>query len=103
MSFTVNSFQQPIGLSLPDWQRRPLPERVTLNGQFCRLEPLSVERHGAQLWQAWGQAEDARGWTYLSVGPFDTEADFIQYIAGAAQSAQILSILPSWITPAAKR
>lgn len=87
MSFTVNSFQQPIGLSLPDWQRRPLPERVTLNGQFCRLEPLSAARHGAQLWQAWGQAEDARGWTYLSVGPFDTEADFMQYIAGAETSA----------------
>lgn len=87
MSFTVNSFQQPIGLSLPDWQRRPLPERVTLNGQFCRLEPLSVERHGAQLWQAWSQAEDSRGWTYLSVGPFDNEADFISYITGAGQSA----------------
>ena len=87
MSFTVNSFQQPIGLSLPDWQRRPLPERVTLNGQFCRLEPLSVERHGAHLWQAWSQAEDSRGWTYLSVGPFDNEADFISYITGAGQSA----------------
>ncbi|EPF16994.1 ribosomal-protein-L7/L12-serine acetyltransferase [Cedecea davisae] len=87
MSFTVNSFQQPIGFSLPDWQRRPLPERVTLNGQYCRLEPLSADKHGAQLWQAWSQAEDQRGWTYLSVGPFETEADFMGYIAGAEKSA----------------
>ena len=51
-----------------------------------RLEPLSAAQHGAPLWQAWRQAEDTRGWTYLSVGPFDTEVDFIQYIAGAEQS-----------------
>lgn len=86
MSFTFNRFQQPIGHSLPDWQRRPLPDRVTLCGQFCRLEPLSALQHGAQLWQAWSKAEDSRGWTYLSVGPFDNEADFIGYITGAEQS-----------------
>lgn len=87
MSFTVNCFQQPIGLSLPDWQPCPLPDSITLHGQFCRLEPLRAGDHGASLWQAWGQAEDARGWTYLSVGPFDTEADFMQYVAGAERSA----------------
>lgn len=42
---------------------------------------------GHSFGQAWAQAEDARGWTYLSVGPFNTEVDFMQYIAGAEKSA----------------
>ena len=37
---------------LTDWQPRPRPARVTLEGQFCRLEPLDPARHGDQLFAA---------------------------------------------------
>jgi len=37
---------------LIDWQPRPRPARVTLEGQFCRLEPLDPARHGDQLFAA---------------------------------------------------
>ena len=37
---------------LRDWQPRPRPERVELQGKFCRLEPLDPARHGDELFAA---------------------------------------------------
>ena len=39
-------------------------------GRYCRLEPLSAERHAADLYQAFSQAPDDSDWTYMGVGPF---------------------------------
>jgi hypothetical protein len=36
-----NSFGQPVGQALPDWQPRPFPQRQILQGRYCRLEPLT--------------------------------------------------------------
>lgn len=37
-----NSFGQPVGQALPDWQPRPFPQRQILQGRYCRLEPLTA-------------------------------------------------------------
>ncbi|MGH8698662.1 MAG: GNAT family N-acetyltransferase, partial [Burkholderiales bacterium] len=37
---------------LTDWQPRPRPGRVALEGRFCRLEPLDPAGHGDQLFAA---------------------------------------------------
>ena len=34
---------------LNDWKPRPRPERVVLEGRYCRLEPLDPAKHGDQL------------------------------------------------------
>ena len=60
----LNQFGQLIGDALPDWQPRPRPERVVLEGQFCRLEPLSLV-HADALFAAHQQATDTRNWTWL--------------------------------------
>ncbi len=44
---TFNEFGQPVGEALTDWQPRPHPSRVVLQGHYCRLEPLRVEHAGA--------------------------------------------------------
>jgi RimJ/RimL family protein N-acetyltransferase len=64
------SSEKSIGPSLPGWTARPPPPRATLDGRFCRLEPLSADKHAAELFAA--NSLDAAGanWTYLSVGPF---------------------------------
>ena len=85
MTDSSNEFQQPIGNALPDWQPCPRPQRVVLEGRFCRLEPLATE-HTAALWSAWSSAQDSRGWTYLSVGPFADSHQFSAFIDSAAQS-----------------
>ncbi len=86
MSNIQNCFNQPVGLPIADWQPRPLPERLIMEGRFCRLEPLNVDQHAADLWQAWSTADDQRGWTYLSCGPFNNKADYGAYLQTAASS-----------------
>ena len=39
----------PVGPRVPDPSPAPHPERVTLQGRYSRLEPLSAERHGDAL------------------------------------------------------
>ncbi len=86
MSHSLNAYQQPVGETLEEWHPRPCPQRVTLTGHFCQLEPLDVTRHFAGLYDAWRQAEDGRDWTYLSVGPFSTGEDFRRWLSHAESS-----------------
>lgn len=86
MTATLNEYQQPVGRSLEAWTPRPRPARVTLTGQYCRLEPLSVAQHLDDLYAAYGKAEDGRDWTYLPHHPFESKAAFQDYLAQAEES-----------------
>ena len=81
----VNAFQQPIGPDVPGWTPRPRPPLTPATGRYCRLEPLSAERHAADLYQAFSQAPDDSDWTYMGVGPFADEAAYRAF-AEAAQA-----------------
>lgn len=81
---TFNQFGQPIGEELVDWQPRQHPDRVGLNGRYCRLEPLRVEHAGA-LFAAYQQAEDTRSWTWLLREPDTTIAEYSQWIASVCE------------------
>lgn len=76
----MNEFGQPVGFPLPEWKGAKLPERRTLEGKFCYLEPVSAEKHSEQLYAAYSLAKDARHWTYLYAGPFECHTDFRAYI-----------------------
>src|SRR5262249_32896420 len=45
----LNALGQPIGFALPGWSARPRPPRQAIGGRYCRIEPLDLERHAAQL------------------------------------------------------
>ncbi|MEL4013627.1 GNAT family protein [Dryocola clanedunensis] len=90
MTGSVNEYLQPIGDAMPDWQARPLPQRVVLEGKYCRLEPLDPEAHTKSLLKAWGKAQDGRDWTYLGIGPFASEAQFAEHIVTTAASSDPL-------------
>ncbi|CAD7493011.1 GNAT family N-acetyltransferase [Aeromonas dhakensis] len=79
----LNEFDQPVGASLPDWRGAEFPPRRTLNGWGCRLEPLDPERHGPGLWQAF-RADSGAMWTYLTTGPYATEADMLVWLRECA-------------------
>jgi RimJ/RimL family protein N-acetyltransferase len=68
----TNEFGQPIGAAVAGWQGAQKPDGSPLAGRYCRLERIDVERHARELYDAYGEAADARDWTYLSVGPFDS-------------------------------
>lgn len=79
-----NPSGQPIGWPVPGWTPRAAPPRTAMEGRFCRLEPLSVERHADDLYEANGDDADGRNWTYLGVeAPADLGA-YRSWMAGMA-------------------
>lgn len=70
MTHRVNALGQPIGPELTGWRPPPRPERRVLEGRYCRVEPLDVQRHAAGLHAANSLDREGRMWTYLYSGPF---------------------------------
>ena len=60
----TNTYGQPIGPAVPDWQPRSAPPRTPIEGRYVHIEPLEV-RHAADLYAAFAQSPDGRDWTYL--------------------------------------
>lgn len=79
MSERLNEYGQPIGPAVSGWTPRPWPARITLTGEYCRLEPVNAAVHGAMLFQAYA-LDDGRLWTYLFDGTFSSEHDFLEYV-----------------------
>lgn len=86
MAARTNEYQQPIGAALEGWTPRERPARVTLEGERCRIEPVDVERHAADLFEAYSAAPDGSDWTYLFTGPFTDFESFHAYLEKAAAS-----------------
>jgi RimJ/RimL family protein N-acetyltransferase len=81
-----NSFGQPIGPAVAGWSARPRPQRTEMLGRYCRLEPVNVQRHEQQLFDAYMQAPDGRDWTYLFSDRPETPQDFNAYLAKLEKS-----------------
>ena len=86
MEPTRNTYGQPIGAPVPGWHGAQAPAREPLTGRYCRLEPVDVERHAADLFDAYRSAADGRDWTYLAVGPFDSLAAYRERLTQMAAS-----------------
>ncbi|CAI1561503.1 GNAT family N-acetyltransferase [Serratia entomophila] len=89
---TFNQFGQPVGEPLPDWQPARRPGSVTLNGRFCRLEPLDPQRHHAALFAAFRQAPDGRDWTYLSIERPDNPAQMLQHLNNLQANGALVNL-----------
>ena len=72
MKTSSNEFGQAIGFPLPCWTPPPRPPRETITGSFCRLEILDPDRHAAALFAANTSGDEAKNWTYLPYGPFQS-------------------------------
>ena len=81
----LNTFGQPVGDSIPDWSGRPYPERISAEGEHCRIEPL-VPAHAADLYQAFSLASDGRHWTWL---PDEPPRDLTEYTVRTEKNAQL--------------
>jgi RimJ/RimL family protein N-acetyltransferase len=85
-----NEFGQPIGPAVAGWSERPRPQRTDMVGRYCRLEPVSVQRHEQELFAAYMQAPDGRDWTYLVSHRPETTQDFNAYLTKLEKSADPL-------------
>ena len=75
-----NEFGQPIGDLVEAWTTRPRPPRTPMEGRYCRVEPLDLDRHAAHLHAANTTADDDRRWTYLSVEGFADVEGYRQWL-----------------------
>jgi RimJ/RimL family protein N-acetyltransferase len=57
-----------------------------MTGRYALVEPVSVDKHMADLFSAYEEAPDARDWTYLSVGRPENESQFWAYLTNLAAS-----------------
>jgi len=70
MADRLNEFGQPIGFPVEGWTARPMPPQTPMVGRWCRVEPLDVEKHAAELHEANLDDPEGRNWTYLTSDPF---------------------------------
>ena len=81
MTEVINDLGQAIGFPMPGWQACQHPRGAGLPGVLSRLEPVDIDLHGADLFDAFRQDKDHRNWTYLPYGPFATEQALRQWMA----------------------
>jgi len=73
-----DKFGNPIGFPIEAWTTRSRPPRAPMIGRWCRVEPVDVERHAADLHDANLADREGRNFAYFSYGPF---ADLDSYRA----------------------
>ncbi|MEC5384549.1 GNAT family protein [Uliginosibacterium sp. H3] len=84
-----NELGQPIGRRLEEWAACQLPPHVTLNGRYCRLEPLQAG-HAEALHAANSLDAEGRSWTYLPYGPFASFDEYAAWIESQRQKKGVL-------------
>ncbi|QLB19549.1 GNAT family N-acetyltransferase [Mannheimia granulomatis] len=82
---SYNEFNQPIGEPLFDYSLGELPSATLLQGRFCRLEKLSAEKHGSDLFAVY--SSPAQYWTYLPIERFDDFAALQTYLVELEKSS----------------
>jgi RimJ/RimL family protein N-acetyltransferase len=83
METRLNELGQPIGDAVENWGPAQSPSRQAMVGTYCRVEPIDLERHAAELFEAFEKDQENRIWTYLPCGPFTGVARFRDWMAGA--------------------
>jgi RimJ/RimL family protein N-acetyltransferase len=76
MNNRVNSLGQPVGYQVPHWKAVNPPPKVPIAGRYCRIEPIDIDRHAADLFEAISDDADGRTWTYMAYGPFGTLPEY---------------------------
>ena len=73
---------------LTNWTPRPFPPRKVLEGRYCRLEPLDVAKHGADIAVAFLGAHGV--WDYLPVEEPKDRAAYEAFLASMVSRTDIV-------------
>ena len=75
-----NHIGQEIGFTVDDWHECQLPSHTDMNGHFCRLEVLNVDKHAEDLYHSFSEDSNQHNWTYLPYGPFNDYESFYLWL-----------------------
>jgi RimJ/RimL family protein N-acetyltransferase len=78
------------GTPIPDWQPCAPPPSTTMDGTYCRVEPLDPDTHSTELYHAFIQDESNDNWIYLPYGPFSSERQFRHWVDNTCTAADPL-------------
>ncbi len=81
----INELGLPVGFALADWTPCALPPSAVMDGQYCRLEPLTTA-HAPDLHAANLTDVERRIWTYLGYGPFEDLESYSEWVDAMAGS-----------------
>ncbi len=73
-----------LGTPVPGWTAPQRPQRLAMQGQFARLEPLRADEHAALLYRSYAGHE--RMWDYMPNGPFSSAAQYHRWVRDAEKS-----------------
>jgi RimJ/RimL family protein N-acetyltransferase len=90
MNNRVNSLGQPVGYQVPHWKAVNPPPKAPIAGRYCRIEPIDVDRHAADLFEAISDDADGRTWTYMAYGPFGTLPEYRAWMKATCLGADPL-------------
>lgn len=68
------------GEIVENWTVPPRPGSGPIEGRFARLEPLSADRHAADLHRANSLDKDGIIWKYLPYGPFSSVSSYHHWV-----------------------
>lgn len=85
MEFMMDS-SHPIGFLVPNWTPPSRPERVSIQGRYCRLDPLDSDTDATELFAAFSEDSEGIDWLYLPYGPFATPVEFGAWLSQIARS-----------------
>lgn len=71
-----NQFGQTLGAAVDNWVTRQTPQQINLQGQYCLLEPMNIDKHANDLYLALTSNNEGESWTYLPYGPFASLVEF---------------------------
>ena len=73
----------------------PHPKNIVLYGSSIRIEPLDIEKHAKDLFNANAIDRDGKNWTYLPYGPFETLENYVEWLKleTATQDPSFFSIV----------
>ena len=84
MTMELNALGQTVGFTVDGWTPPPHPPLEPMTGRTCRVEPLDVARHAADLYAAHALDADGRNWTYLPYGPFASLDEYTAFLTSLA-------------------
>lgn len=91
----LNEFNQIVGQEIINWTPKEKPANSIINGSYCVLEPLDINKHATQLFDSFLIDNQGESWTYLPYGPFNSCDEFKSWLKStlADKDTQLYSIL----------
>ncbi|MFC1665048.1 GNAT family N-acetyltransferase [Pseudomonadota bacterium] len=79
----TNELGLTVGFPVDNWNGAESPGRSVLLGEYCRCEPLNLDKHSPDLFSAFEQDNENRAWVYLPYGPFDSLIEYQHWMKNA--------------------